>query len=113
VTMAKPEDTLPRKDGVMESKSIFGAHARTTGAPCKAKALPSGRCKLHGGMSTGPKTVAGRNATAEATSLRMATGQLVKAMDGFKRWLDGGGRSILSELAKKRERQKRYHRKAV
>lgn len=111
--MAKPEDMLQRNDGVMESKSICGAYARTTGAPCKAKALPSGRCKLHGGMSTGPKTVTGRNATAEATSLRMAKGQLVKAMDGFKRWLDGGGRSILSALAKKRERQKRNQRKGL
>lgn len=36
------------------------AHARTTGKPCRAHALENGRCKLHGGMSTGPKTVEGR-----------------------------------------------------
>ena len=43
------------------------AHARSTGNPCKAKAMPNGRCKNHGGMSTGPKTLAGRSRIAEAT----------------------------------------------
>jgi hypothetical protein len=37
-----------------------GAYARSTGQPCKAKALPNGRCKNHGGMSTGPKTPEGK-----------------------------------------------------
>ena len=31
-----------------------GAHARSTGKPCVAKAMLNGRCKNHGGMSTGP-----------------------------------------------------------
>lgn len=30
-----------------------GARARSTGKPCRAHALENGRCKLHGGMSTG------------------------------------------------------------
>ena len=29
------------------------AHARTTGQPCKNAAMPNGRCKMHGGKSTG------------------------------------------------------------
>ena len=37
-----------------------GAYARSTGKPCRAKALANGRCKNHGGMSTGPKTVEGK-----------------------------------------------------
>jgi hypothetical protein len=28
--------------------------------PCKALALPNGRCRFHGGMSTGPKTPEGK-----------------------------------------------------
>ena len=37
-----------------------GAKTRT-GAPCKNTRLyPSGRCKNHGGLSTGPKTEDGR-----------------------------------------------------
>jgi hypothetical protein len=97
----------------MKKKVKCGAYARSTGHPCQAQALTNGRCKNHGGKSTGPKTQEGRKAIAEATSLRMATGQLIKALEGFKKWLDSGGRSILSALSKKRERQKRYQRKSL
>jgi hypothetical protein len=37
-----------------------GAHCKSTGKPCRARALENGRCKYHGGLSTGPKTVEGR-----------------------------------------------------
>lgn len=30
-----------------------GAHARTTGQPCRCPAMANGRCKLHGGKSPG------------------------------------------------------------
>ena len=86
------------------------AHARSTGNPCKAKAMPNGRCKNHGGMSTGPKTTEGRQAIAEATRQRMASGQRKRVLAGFYRWLEGGGREILSRLAKARERRRRWRR---
>lgn len=36
------------------------------GTPCKLTSIyDSGRCKLHGGMSTGPKSAAGRRQSAE------------------------------------------------
>lgn len=42
-----------------------GARTRA-GTPCKQKGIyVSGRCKLHGGMSTGPKSKAGRRQSAE------------------------------------------------
>jgi len=37
-----------------------GARRKRDGQPCLAKPLQNGRCKLHGGMSTGPKTPEGR-----------------------------------------------------
>jgi hypothetical protein len=43
-----------------KTKVCCGAHARSTGLPCKAKALANGRCKNHGGMSTGPRTPEGK-----------------------------------------------------
>ena len=92
----------------LKPRKQCGAHARTTGAPCKAKALPSGRCKLHGGMSTGPKTLEGRQAIATATKARMASGQLQKAMEGRKRWLEAGGREYLSRLGKARAARVRW-----
>ena len=36
-----------------------GAKARTTGCPCRAPAMPNGRCRMHGGKSTGPRTSTG------------------------------------------------------
>ena len=91
----------------MRGKEKCGAHARSTGKPCKAKALTNGRCRNHGGLSTGPRTFAGRRAVAEATRKRMASGQRKRALEGFRRWLDGGGRETLSKLAKTRELRKR------
>ena len=85
-----------------KTKSQCGAEARTTGQPCKAKALTNGRCKNHGGMSTGPKTVEGRKALAIATAKRMASGQRERAVQGFQAWLHTGGREYLSNLAKQR-----------
>ena len=42
------------------SRQRCGAFARSTGKPCRIKALANGRCKLHGGLSTGPKTTEGK-----------------------------------------------------
>jgi hypothetical protein len=94
----------------MRLKTQCGAYARSTGRPCQAKALPNGRCKNHGGMSTGPKTQEGRKAIAEATRQRMASGVRIRVLEGFNRWLEGGGREMLSRLAKSREKRKRWKR---
>ena len=53
-------------------------------------------------MSTGPKTPEGRQAIAQATRQRMASGQQERALEGFYRWLNDGGRDHLSSLAKQR-----------
>ena len=94
----------------MKQKTKCGAYARTTGNPCQAKALTKGRCKNHGGMSTGPKTPEGRLAISQATRLRMASGARTRVLAGFYRWLEGGGREMLSRLAKNREKRKRWER---
>ena len=94
----------------MRRKQTCGAHARSTGNPCQAKAMSNGRCKNHGGMSTGPKTLEGRRAISQATRLRMASGGRIRALEGFYRWLDGGGREALSRLAMERDRRKRWQR---
>lgn len=43
-----------------------GAKTKSTGQPCKQKVLYglTGRCKFHGGLSTGPKTEAGKRQAA-------------------------------------------------
>ena len=87
-----------------------GAYARSTRFPCQAKAMSNGRCKNHGGMSTGPKTPEGRKVIAESTRQRMASGQQERVLEGFYSWLASGGREILSRLAKNREKRKRWER---
>ena len=42
-----------------------GAKAKSTGRPCRIKDIyANGRCKYHGGLSTGPKTEAGKKKSA-------------------------------------------------
>ena len=94
----------------MKKGDRCGAFARSTGNPCQAKALANGRCKNHGGMSSGPKTQEGRQAIAQATRQRMASGGRILVLEGFYRWLDAGGREMLSRLAKSRELKKRIQR---
>lgn len=84
-----------------------GAYARSTEAPCRAKGLANGRCKNHGGLSTGPKTPEGKAKIAEATKHRMANGQAELAKDGFQKWLANGGRERLNRLAIRRNQFKR------
>ena len=42
------------------------------GTPCMRKALKNGRCPNHGGLSTGPKTEAGRKRISKAQRRRWA-----------------------------------------
>ena len=61
-------------------------------------------------MSTGPKTPEGRQAIAQSTQQRMATEGRIRVLEGFYRWLEQGGREMLSRLAKNREKRKRWER---
>ena len=97
----------------MRRKIRCGVHARSTGNPCQGKALRNGRCRNHGGCSTGPKTEAGKMAVGEATRQRVASGQGDKAKAGFQVWLDAGGRAMLSKMAKMRARRKRWLKEQV
>ena len=94
----------------MRLKTKCGAYARSTGNPCQAKALTNGKCKNHGGLSKGATTSEGRQAISEATRQRMASGQQERVLAGFYRWLEAGGREMLSRLAKNREKRKRLRR---
>lgn len=59
VVQRKPKQNLPK----------CGAKTRS-GHPCKMLARPNGRCRMHGGLSTGPKTKEGRARIAESNRLR-------------------------------------------
>lgn len=65
----KPEKpsspTEARVPTVIRPKQECGARTRK-GLPCKRAAYTNGRCRNHGGLSTGPKTWEGRRRCAEA-----------------------------------------------
>jgi hypothetical protein len=49
------------------------------GSPCNCPAMPNGRCRLHGGLSTGPKTKAGIERIRRAVTKHGRYSQAAKA----------------------------------
>ena len=47
-----------------------GAQARTTGKPCQSPAMANGRCRMHGGKSTGRPVIHGRYTKAAIAQRR-------------------------------------------
>lgn len=43
-----------------------GAKSKRTALPCRQPAMPNGKCRLHGGFSTGPKTPEGLSRSRKA-----------------------------------------------
>jgi hypothetical protein len=100
-----------RRNRLMITRKLLGsrnsscsAHARSTGKPCRAKALRNGRCRNHGGLSSGPNTPEGKAAVSKASKKRYHQGGKEALKTGYKRWLEAGGREMLSRLAKRRWR---------
>ena len=63
----EPETANNRPEAVRLGRSPIastpcGARNRR-GSPCKCPAMPNGRCRLHGGLSTGPRSPAGLKAS--------------------------------------------------
>ena len=52
------------------------AHARTTGLPCKNASMANGRCRMHGGKSTGRSQTHGQR-TVEAKLERNQVKRLI------------------------------------
>ena len=60
---------------------ICGAHGNDDGRPCRRPALGNGRCRLHGGLATGPRTQAGRYRISLAQQKRWAVWRAAKAAE--------------------------------
>ena len=54
------------------------ARSKRTGKPCQGAAMPNGRCKLHGGKSTGPRTPEG---TTPEHHRGLSTGSCGRSLD--------------------------------
>lgn len=56
-----------------------GAHCRTTGQPCLNFPMPNGRCRMHGGKSSGRPITHGMN-TREAIAERKRLNELIRRL---------------------------------
>jgi hypothetical protein len=79
-------------------KNMNKCNAKTrSGKPCKRIGNPkNGRCHLHGGKSTGPKTAEGR---ARIAAAQFKHGNRSKASIAAQRAKAAQGRAIRAELA--------------
>jgi hypothetical protein len=64
------QQLTPEKENILTPGEMLdmrcGARTKATGNPCKRKDIyESGRCKLHGGLSTGPRTQEGKKKSAQ------------------------------------------------
>jgi hypothetical protein len=78
---------------VRHERPRCGAKTRK-GTPCKAQALQNGRCYIHGGLSTGPRTPEGKVRQAEAARKQM--------LERWARYRETGEKPKLSEEGRKR-----------
>ena len=56
------------------------AHCRTTSAPCKNASMANGRCRMHGGKSTGRPVTHGQR-TKEAKANRRAAKEVLAQLN--------------------------------
>ena len=67
-----------------ETLTVSRCGARTADGPCQGLPINgTGRCRLHGGASTGPKTVDGRKRISDAQVARW--GLLADAVAAYKK----------------------------
>ncbi len=59
-----------------------GAYCRTTTMPCKNAAMKNGRCRMHGGKSTGRPITTGAN-TKEARQDRVEARGILRALKAY------------------------------
>jgi hypothetical protein len=77
-----------------------GAKTRR-GTPCQGPAMLNGRCRLHGGLSTGPKTAEGIERIRRARFKHGRCSKRAKAERRYIRELVSAGRAALRQLREK------------
>jgi hypothetical protein len=71
-----------------------GARTRT-GMACKGPAMPNGRCRMHGGTSTGPRTAEGLQRIAKARTVHGAYGAEMRELRRLMRGLRAGAKRLV------------------
>jgi hypothetical protein len=71
--------------GDLSRASRCGAMSKRHHRPCRGPAMPNGRCRLHGGPSTGPRTAAGLERSRRARWKHGAFSRHVRDMKSLAR----------------------------
>jgi ribosomal protein L32 len=74
-----------------------GARTRSGGA-CKSPAMPNGRCRMHGGKSTGPRTAEGLARMRRAKTRHGSYTEETRRLMRYIRELDREARRTADEL---------------
>ena len=68
--------------------ALCGAHCRTTGQPCQNYQMPNGRCRMHGGKSTGRPVTTGyytQGAVRQRSQLRQINQEIGDLLEALKK----------------------------
>jgi hypothetical protein len=71
-----------------------GARTRT-GMACKGPAMPNGRCRMHGGSSTGPRTPDGLQRIVKARTVHGGYGAEMRELRRLIRGLRAGAKRLV------------------
>jgi len=74
-----------------------GARTRA-GTPCKGPAMPNGRCRMHGGASTGPRTPEGLERIRKARTVHGAYSAEMRELRRAMRALRKEQRRLLEQV---------------
>jgi hypothetical protein len=66
MTAAPHAPTFDDRIAMARSARRCGARRKHDGCPCQQPAMANGRCRIHGGKSTGPKTPEGAERARQA-----------------------------------------------
>ena len=92
-----PHAAHPNLTGNPSTAPRCGARTRAAGS-CRQPAMPNGRCRLHGGKSTGPRSAEGR---ARCAAARITHGQRTADANDFRQLVRAlkARQKALAELA--------------
>lgn len=68
--------------------ALCGAHCRTTGQPCQNYQMPNGRCRMHGGKSTGRPVTTGyytQGAVRQRSQLRQINQEIGDLLEALRK----------------------------
>jgi hypothetical protein len=91
----KPPPSPSWKEGLAAAGRCPCCGARTrAGGLCRQPAMPNGRCRMHGGCSTGPKTAEGLARLRAARTIHGGRGAEARDLRAMIRELNAGTKRL-------------------